>query len=158
MKSLINILQEKLCHQQVDEKLVITKDTKDKNYNLSFDQFIRIIREKMVYDYEQYTPSLNGLKSLFTYDFNKDADKLKYNYICKEDRNHWEYKKLFEYCEELINSPSKYKLIHGIKKLEAGMNIYIFRYIDFSLNGNGEYYVFFINANNKTYDIYKAVK
>ena len=29
MKSLLNIVQEKLYHQQVDEKLVITKDTKE---------------------------------------------------------------------------------------------------------------------------------
>lgn len=37
MKELSQLLIEKLCHQQVDEKLVITKDTKEKDKNLFYE-------------------------------------------------------------------------------------------------------------------------
>ena len=149
MKSLLNL---------INEKLVITKDTKEKNSKLSFIEFIDMIKDRSIeiHGKPRSLPK-SYLKANFN-NFNKDAENFKYKLLDNEFKNHWKYKMCFEYCNKLLKNQEIYRTLSDIEVIAISYPIEIFGHTNYSLDdSDDEYYIFYINLKDKTFEIYEVI-
>lgn len=156
MKSLLKIIQ---------EKLVINKHSKVKNYNLSFDEFINDIHNKLltVFHKNVVIPK-EHLKKQFISKISKNKifknyKNFEYKLIKKEDLNNWRYKVLCTICNELLQDSDAYKSMKGLILITGGLGVQFYIHVNFALDGgDDELYVLYIDSIHKTYDIYEIIR
>ena len=142
----------------IQEKLVINKHSKVKK-SLSFEEFINMLKTRSI-EIHGKTRSFpkSHLKAVFN-KFNKDVENFKYKFISDEYKNHWKYKMCFEYCDKLLKNREVYKSLSDVDVIAIAYPIEIFGHINYSLDdSDDEYYVFYINLDNQTYEIYEVIK
>lgn len=122
MKSLLNI---------INEKLIITKDTKEKQYiNLSLDEFKKVIKDKLDYKitYEDFSHFRNGFLPN-----NKKTSEAKFTDVTDNEEEFFYYKNVIG-----RNNIEKLRKYYTIQELNTGC---IFEYVNTKIQASTfEYY------------------
>lgn len=149
------------------EKLVITKDTREKRSGdgISFDNLINTFHRYLDKQYNKkgVTGILNveRIKQIFLKRFDEHANDYGYKLIDEKLHNHWRYKYSFEYCEKVLKTHD-ISTENNTDIIATAIDMYFIKHVNIMLDthdrSKDELYIYYINTITNEYEIYEIIR
>lgn len=149
------------------EKLVITKDTREKRSGdgISFDNLINTFHRYLEKQYNKKHISsvldVDRTKQIFLDRFDEHAEEYGYKLIDEKLRNHWKYEYSFNYCEKVLKTHDPISK-SNTDIIATAIDVYFIKHINYMLDthdrSKDDIYIYYINTLTNEYEIYEIIR